>query len=279
MNARNAPDAPDKRCIYRNVDVRALAHFHAGEGGLSVNAERIWCRLLIDDASTPVPGLVLARRGDLVDRCRMTAKQFNEAFRELENTKDQDGNPDPMVIANWPIGVVILPGAPRQLCHKPPNTSVPVAWRKFIEQSAPRCQEVSKLIAAWEQALSEHGAAFLEAFRSGSRGTYKRPMISDAAPDSLNRSVNHSPNGSVNDSQDTGYRIQDHSAPTERGDADGAPGDRVDGVPQEAQKKRRSKPKTPKAPKDPAVPPMLFTIADMLTALRETCEEIGRAHV
>jgi len=272
MNSRAAADTPERKCIYRNVDVRALAHFHAGEGGLSVNAERIWCRLLIDDASTPVPGLVLARRGDLVDRCRMTSKQFNEAFRELENALDQDGQPAPMAIANWPIGVVILPGAPRQLCHKPASTSIPVAWRKFIDQSAPRCQEVSRLIAAWEQALSEYGEAFIEAFRYGSRGTYKKPVISGGEPVSPNYSAKRSPNGSASRSQDPGSRIQDHSAPTERGDADGAPGDQGDGVPQETQKKRRSKPKAPKAPKDPAVPPMLFTIADMLTALRETCE-------
>ncbi len=46
--------------LYRIVDVRALMHFHDGAGGLSVNAERIWTRLLIGTETTIVPGLAPA---------------------------------------------------------------------------------------------------------------------------------------------------------------------------------------------------------------------------
>lgn len=156
------------RPIYRTVDIRALAHFHDGPGGLSVEAERIWCRLLIDTMTTPVPGLVLARRGDLMDRCRIAnQRRFDAAWKELADAG--------MVGADWPLGVVILPSAPRQRCHEPVNNNTVIAWAKFLDQQAPRCEAVERLRDDWRAALLERGPEWLAAFDTQARGAYKKP--------------------------------------------------------------------------------------------------------
>lgn len=194
--------------IYRSVSVRALLRFNDDKGGLSVNAERVWCRLLIDTSTTIVPGLVITTRGGLADRCRLTRTQFDDAFAELSGFRDKDGVADPMAIANWPQGVVILPGAPRQPQHRPHSTSIPVQWARFLNREAPKCEEVAQLREAWRAVFAELDveraaeaqakgkpapAPFLEAFDAESRGKYK-----DRAPASVGGSPNESPKASVN---------------------------------------------------------------------------------
>lgn len=223
-----------KDFIYRKVDVRALIHFHDGPGGLSVNAERIWSRLLIDEVTTPIPGLVLARRGEMADRCRMSLREFDAAFAELSGTKDPDGTPAPMVCANWPLGVITLPSAPRQPVHRPSSTSTPVEWARFFERSAPKCQEVDDLRDAWRSTLGEmqresedrssrdgiKPVLWLSAFDEQSRGRYAKRSANGSPKISANYSAkpsaNHSLTGSPTISQDAGGRRQEGEKPPSR---------------------------------------------------------------
>jgi hypothetical protein len=184
-----AGDLMAETLIYRDIDVRALDDFHDGESGLSVDAERIWLRLLVDrELSTVVPGLVLGGKAKISERCRMKPAKFSAAWAELE----RDGK----VRADWSVGVVVLPAAPTLDVHDPRGTNKVVEWGKFFVRQAPKSKLVDELREAWRARLGAKGKGWLEAFDSLSRGTYRKATSPLPPNDSPNRSPNISPNGS-----------------------------------------------------------------------------------
>jgi hypothetical protein len=126
----------------------------------SDKAQLLWLRLLTGPEATPVPGLVIARRGALTDAMRTSPRTFSAIWSELGD----------WVEADWSAGVIVLPGATEQEINRPTGTNQPVEWASyFLRGNVPRCA----LARAWQTRicswLREVNPLYAESFDACSR--------------------------------------------------------------------------------------------------------------
>ena len=72
---------------FRQVSIHALTNEWIRSSSITV--ERLWTWLLIGDVTTPVPGLVLATRGALADKLRLSQRVFEQEMRMAASESEE----------------------------------------------------------------------------------------------------------------------------------------------------------------------------------------------
>lgn len=173
---------------------------------LSESAKLLWLFFLTGPLVTNLPGIILVGKADLADRFRWTVTKLEEAFGELEASKNEEGVP--LAKADWAKRIVLLPNGFKH--NVPMNVNMVRSWAvpwKLI----PSCQLKHEAHEALYQGCLSLGDQFSNAAMASLGGFPKQINAPKQLPKPLSPvdlSPETTPGNQLQESEDDCSRVR-----------------------------------------------------------------------